>query len=95
MTYEARPIKRTRRTKAQMEALRQAIVDLAEENQVCTIRHIYYLGIGLYWDKDTGGKRTNYGNVVRLSGELREKNILPWEWISDNTRWVRQPNMYL
>ena len=95
MTYEASPIKRTRRTKAQMEALRQAIVDLAEENQVCTIRHIYYLGIGLYWDKDTGGKRTNYGNVVRLSGELREKNILPWEWISDNTRWVRQPNMYL
>ena len=78
-----------------MEMLRNAIVDLAEENQVCTVRQLYYLGIGLFWDKDTDGKRANYNMIVRLAGELRENDTLPWDWISDNTRWVRQPNMYL
>ena len=101
MNYQASTIKkpttkkRTRRTKKQMEALRGAIHDLARDHRVCTVRHIYYLGIGLYWDKDTGGKRNNYSNVVRLAGQMREDNLLPWDWISDNTRWVRRPSMYL
>jgi DNA topoisomerase VI subunit A len=78
-----------------MEALRTAIHDLARDNKVCTVRQIYYLGIGRYWDKDTGGKRKNYSMVVRLAGQMREDEQLPWHWISDNTRWVRRPNMYL
>lgn len=95
MTYEASPIKkRKRRTQAEMDALRDGIYYLARDNQVCTVRQIYYLGVGLYWDKDTGGKRAHYNTVVRIVGELREVELLPWEWIADNTRWIRQPNMY-
>jgi hypothetical protein len=81
-------------TKAQMESLRRSIVALAEEHQPCTVRQIYYLGIGVLWDKDTGGKRTNYKRVVREVGILRETDRLPWGWIADNTRWVRQDTMY-
>ena len=98
MIYEASPIKRkpkrSRRTKEQMRALRAAIHDLARDHQVCTVRHIYYLGIGQFWEKDAGGKRKSYNDVVKISGQLREAGILSWDWISDNTRWVRQPNMY-
>jgi hypothetical protein len=27
-------------------------------------------------------------------GELREEGLLPWGWIADNTRWVRQDTMF-
>ncbi len=97
MTYESRSIKRTRRTKAEMQALRDGIHEIARDNRVCTIRQIYYLGIGRYWDKDTGGKRKNYSMVVRLAGQMREAEdgSLPWDWVADNSRYVRRPEMYL
>lgn len=83
-----------RRTKAEMEELRRAIVDLASEHHPCTVRQLYYLGIGRWWSKDTGGKRRSYREVVRLTGELREAGELPWGWIADNTRWVRRDQMH-
>ena len=86
--------KRTRRTKAQMQAIREGIVDLAQDHQPCTVRQIYYLGIGRYWDKDTGRSRKHYDTVVRYAGDLREAGDLPGGWIADNTRWVRQDTMY-
>ncbi|MEV7470154.1 hypothetical protein AB0O20_27175 [Streptomyces kronopolitis] len=92
--YSASSIKRHRRTKAQVEALRAAICELAEAAQPCSVRHIYYLGIGLLWDKDTGHSRRNYSVVVREVGQLREAGRLPWEWITDGTRMVRQETQY-
>ena len=80
----------SRRTKTEMRMLREAIIDLAGAHRPCTVRQLYYLGIGRYWNKDTGGDRTAYRNVVRLVGDLREDGVLPWEWIADNTRWVRR-----
>lgn len=85
----------SRRTKAEMTALRDAILAMAEENQPCTVRQLYYLGIGRYWDKDSGGSRTVYNKTVcRLVGEMRESGDLPWEWIADNTRWFRKRTMF-
>lgn len=88
-------VKRTRRTKAEMNRLRDAIYHYAQANQRCTIRQIYYLGIGSYWPKDEGGSRKHYRTVVRLAGEMREEDRLPWEWIADATRWVRRDDMHL
>ncbi|MGH9151158.1 MAG: hypothetical protein ACRD03_01860 [Acidimicrobiales bacterium] len=84
----------TRRTKVEMRLLRDAIYVLAEENRPCTVRQLYYLGIGQWWDKDQGKSRRTYGMVVRLVGELREAGVLPWEWIADNTRWFRHRTMF-
>ncbi|MGY3677473.1 hypothetical protein [Streptomyces sp. TE33382] len=92
--YSASPAKRGRRTKAQVEALRLAICAITEEAQPCSVRHVYYLGIGLLWDKDTGHSRKNYSLVVRELGHLREAGRMPWEWITDGTRMARQETQY-
>jgi hypothetical protein len=92
--YDASHAKRRRRTKAQMESLRDDIYTLTANNQPCTCRQIYYLGIGRFWDKDVGNSRKNYATVVRIIGEMREDDQLPWGWIADNTRWVRRDTMF-
>ncbi|MFE9424193.1 hypothetical protein ACFYNO_14645 [Kitasatospora sp. NPDC006697] len=92
--YSASPVKRARRTKAEVEALRLAICAIAEEARPCSVRHVYYLGVGLLWDKDTGHSRKNYALVVRELGHLRETGRLPWEWITDGTRMVRRETQY-
>jgi hypothetical protein len=84
----------SRRTNVEMECLRSAIYLLAEVHHPCTVRQIYYLGIGRYWAKDIGGNRKHYRDVVRLVGDLREQGELPWGWIADNTRWVRKDTMF-
>ncbi|WP_432137174.1 hypothetical protein [Streptomyces sp. bgisy154] len=55
---------------------------------------MYYLGVGLLWDKDSGHSRRNYSLVVRELGHLRESGRMPWEWITDGTRMVRQETQY-
>ncbi|MFD4525614.1 hypothetical protein ACFWP7_17140 [Streptomyces sp. NPDC058470] len=94
MGYSASPIKRPRRTKAQIEELRAALHAIAEGAQPCSARHIYYLGIGRLWDKDTGRSRRNYSVVVRELGYMREHGLMPWDWITDGTRTVRLDDQY-
>lgn len=90
----ASTIKRRRRTKSEMDEFRAAIHRLAEANQPCSCRQVYYLGIGVLWDKDTGGSRRNYNKVVYELGVMREAGDLPWGWITDATRYRRIPTMY-
>ena len=73
-----------------MEALRSAIYLLAEAYWPCTVRQIYYLGIGRFWQKDQDGSRRVYNTVCRLLGDMREDGTVPWGWIADNTRWQRK-----
>lgn len=84
----------SRRTKVEMAELRDGIYDLAAANKPCTVRQIYYLGIGTLWEKDSGGSRKVYNTVCRLIGEMRETEMLPWGWIADNTRWFRKRTMF-
>lgn len=77
-----------------MDAFRASIRDLTAVSQPCSVRQIYYLGIGTLWDKDTGGSRRNYNTVVRELGVMRESGLLPWDWITDATRYVRIATMY-
>lgn len=77
-----------------MEALRAELYALVEGSQPCTVRHVYYLGLGRLWDKDTGKSRRNYSVVVRELGHMRENGALPWHWITDGTRLVQQAIQY-
>jgi len=77
-----------------MADLRSAIFALARDSQPCSVRQIYYLGVGTLWDKDSGGSRRNYNKVVRELGIMRETGMLPWDWITDATRYVRIATMY-
>ena len=83
-----------RRTKAEMATFRNAIYNIVADNQPCSVRQVYYIGIGQLWEKDQGGSRANYKRVVRELGVMREAGEIPWSWITDATRYCRIPTMY-
>ncbi len=83
-----------RRNKAAMEAFRSALHRIVDENKPCSVRQVYYVGIGSLWQKDTGKDRTSYNDVVRNLGIMRERGELPWGWLVDSGRYVRLATMY-
>ncbi|WP_329103184.1 hypothetical protein [Streptomyces sp. NBC_01439] len=74
--YRASTVKRTRRTKAQLQAFHDAIHDIAAEHQPCSGRQIYYRAVvaGLI-DKDSAGSRKNESTVGRALNDMREAFI--------------------
>ena len=89
--YQASPIKRKRRTKAEVAALDEAIYAVAQENQPATVRQIYYRLVSAGAIPKT---ENEYDNIGRRLGILRRARVLPFGWIADNTRWQRKPNTY-
>jgi hypothetical protein len=79
---------RERRSKSEMGQLRAAIYAACAASNPRTIRGLFYhlVGCGLIEKNETEYKRT----VVRLCTDMREAGELPWEWIADNTRWMRK-----
>jgi len=75
-----------------MTALRDGLYQLAEENQPLTIRQLFYRAVATGLIDKTQNNYTNV--VVRLLGEMREQKRVPFEWIIDNTRWMRKPQTY-
>ena len=91
-SYAPTPIKRNRRTKVEMRELRDGLFALAELHHPLTIRQLFYRAVATSLiDKS----QTEYDNVVvRLVGLMREEGVIPFEWIVDNTRWMRKPQTY-
>jgi hypothetical protein len=84
--------KRHRRTKAAIVSVRDAIRDILEQNHPQTVRQVYYaLTVkGAITKTENEYQRT----VVRLLSEMREAGQIPFEWIADNTRWMRKPSAF-
>jgi hypothetical protein len=81
--------KRLRRTKAAVAGIRAAITDILSKDNPQTVRQVFYaLTVrGVIAKAEIEYQRT----VVRLLGEMRESGHIPFEWIADNTRWMRKP----
>lgn len=91
-TYGPCPIKRKRRTKKEIERLRRALFDIVEEDQPTSARHTYY---GMVTRGFIPKSEVDYRNVViRLLGNMREDGDLPFEWITDSTRWRIKPRTW-
>lgn len=96
MTYQACPTKRApgqkRRTKAQMEALQETIYETLRHNHPMTVRQLFYQLVG----QDAIDKtEAEYDNAVsRLLADMRRAGMVPWEWVVDQTRWMRKPRTY-
>lgn len=81
----------TRRTRAQMAAMRNVLLDIVAESAPTTARFVFYRAAALQLvPKTTAGYRT----VQRLLALMREDGELPFEWIADNTRWMRKPHTH-
>jgi hypothetical protein len=54
-----------------------------------TVRQVFYRLVteGVIEKTESEYKAT----VVRLLGEMRRTGHLPFDWIADNTRWMRKP----
>jgi hypothetical protein len=91
--YVASDIKRReRRTKVAISTIRDAICELLEDDYPQTVRQIFYaLTVrGVIKKAEVEYQRT----VVRLLTEMREAGSIPFEWIADNTRWMRKPTTF-
>jgi hypothetical protein len=92
--YSASTIKpkRARRTKAAIGSIRDHIRDILEESHPQTVRQIYYaLTVKGVIAKTEGEYQQT---VVRLLVEMRERGDIPFEYIADNTRWMRKPSSF-
>ena len=89
--YGASPTKRSRSTKAEIEALETAIYEVCESERPLTIRGCFYrvMSQGLVPKTEAGYRRVqNRALLMRRAGSL------PYHWIADNTRWQSRPTTY-
>src|SRR5665811_543461 len=86
-----RPTKRSRRSKAEMQAIRDAIFDTLEQGQPMTVRQLFYaLTVAAAIEKT----EAEYKTVKRLTAEMRRSGDLPYTWFADATRWMRKPTTF-
>lgn len=90
--YGASPIKRERRTRAELEALDFALALIVGEIEPATVRQVFYQAVvrGLVPKDEARG----YKLVQRRLVKLRECGEIPYGWITDNVRLVRGYSRY-
>jgi len=90
--YGTSPIKRTRRTRTEIEALDAALVEIVEEFSPVTVRQAFYQAVNraLVPKSETKGYRV----VQRRLGALRESWEIPYGSIVDGTRYVHGHRRY-
>jgi hypothetical protein len=90
-SYRASRIKRHRATKADMAARREALFDIIAEQQPMTVRQVFYQAtVRGVIEKTEGG----YAKVQNLLADMRRAGELPYQWLADNTRWMRKPTTF-
>ncbi len=89
--YGTSAIKRSRRTRAEIEDLEAAIYDVANAEKPCTIRGVFYrvMSKGLVPKSEAGYRQVQ--NRILL---MRRRGALPYGWISDGTRWRIKPETW-
>ena len=86
--YQPSPIRRVRATKAEVEARREALIEIVGEQQPMTVRQVFYQATvrGVIEKTEAGYNKIQTDLVLmRRSGEL------PYSWLADATRWMRKP----
>ena len=75
-----------------MELIRQAMYDLLATEHPATVRQVFYR---LVSDGVIAKTETEYNAiVVRHLTALRRAGVIPYQWIADNTRWMRKSQSF-
>ncbi len=82
--YRTSPVKRSRRTKAEVAALHESILAVCAEDHPLSVRGVFYrvMSAGAVEKSEKA-----YGAVQREVLKLRRAGELPYSWIADGTRW--------
>src|SRR5262245_50130265 len=91
-TYRASPIRRNRRTKAEIEGIKSDIFKIVKAGRPMTVRQVFYqLVVGGVVEKT---EEQYQGTVIRLLTEMRLARELPFHWITDESRRRRITRTY-
>lgn len=74
---------RLRRSASEIEAIKERLYELIEEEAPTTIRRVFYLAETARLVPKT---EQGYRQVTRYLAEMRLRGSLPWSWIADNLR---------
>lgn len=85
-TYGAGTIKRSRRTKAQVEQLDRQILEVLKDDNPQSVRHVFYRMTNPRLHEPVEKSDRGYRHVQRRCVALRRSGQLPYGWISDATR---------
>ena len=86
--YPACSIKRARRTAAEVQVIREAIMSVLGVGHPMTLRQVFYKLVSRRVIEKT---EAEYDSTVgRLVKEMRLGGQLPWHWVTDNTRGQRK-----
>jgi hypothetical protein len=88
---KTRPIKR-RRSKSEIAVIRDALFDVLEAENPMTVRQVFYRLVSAAVIEKTEAQYKN--TICRLLGLMRRERIIPFDWIADNTRWMRKPHTH-
>jgi hypothetical protein len=91
-SYRACPIKHSRRTKADISAIRTAIRDVIKDDPPMTVRQVFYQLVARSVIEKT--EEQYQGTVIRLMTEMRLDGSLPYSWVVDESRHVRITETY-
>src|SRR5262249_41276685 len=86
-SYRPCPIKRARRTRAEITAIRDAIVEVVEDDPPMTVRQVFYQLVARTIVEKT--EEEYHHTVIRLMTEMRLDGSLPFSSVVDETRRVR------
>lgn len=90
-SYGASTAKRARRTNAELDALDEAIIAAIRAEHPVTLRGTFYRVVSTgAIEKTENGYRT----VGRRLLALRRAGRVPYDWITDGTRWITKPRSW-
>jgi hypothetical protein len=84
MTYRACSIKRPRRYRKQVVAIKEAIRAVLKEDHPQTVRQVFYQLVVRNVIEKT--EKEYRGSVIRLLREMRLSGAIPFQWITDSSR---------
>jgi hypothetical protein len=86
-SYQVCSIKRARRTKAEIQAIRDAITAILKADHPQTVRQVFYQLVARGTIEKTEAEYQT--TVIRLLSEMRLDRTVPWSWIVDESRRTR------
>ena len=92
-TYKTSPIKRPRRTRGDIEAIKQSLHEVVSEHHPVTCRQAFYLLVSRQVIDKTEAEYKS--TVCRLLAEMRRAGEIPFGWVADSTRWMRKPRTHV
>ncbi len=75
-----------------MEEICDAIFRVLKNDHPASCRSVFYQMIGTGLIEKT--EREYKGTIIRLLKAMREEERIPYDWISDGTRWRRKPRSH-